>query len=218
MRSRRGRKPAAARRPRSSSLDGVPCLFPRRWSGLPSCRARQPRSGSTGRGPSPCGTRSTRSSASFARRCGKAPRRGPKRRSATSCSRWSTSPASCTSTPALALHRTNVKFERRFREVERRLAAGGTAPGGGGTPAHGCAVESGQVRGISLRRCGIRLRRCRRARLRGSDARLRRRAAQRVEVGDGLLAASRGPRGEPSRGACPPRSRRLHCLPDGKAR
>ncbi len=29
---------------------------------------------------------------------------------------------------ALALHRTNVKFERRFREVERRLAAGGTAP------------------------------------------------------------------------------------------
>ena len=29
---------------------------------------------------------------------------------------------------ALALHRTNVKFERRFREVERRLAAGGTVP------------------------------------------------------------------------------------------
>jgi tetrapyrrole methylase family protein/MazG family protein len=29
---------------------------------------------------------------------------------------------------ALALHRTNVKFERRFREVERRLAAGGAAP------------------------------------------------------------------------------------------
>ena len=29
---------------------------------------------------------------------------------------------------ALALHRTNVKFERRFREVERRLAAEGTAP------------------------------------------------------------------------------------------
>ena len=29
---------------------------------------------------------------------------------------------------ALALHRTNVKFERRFREVERRLAAGGSAP------------------------------------------------------------------------------------------
>ncbi len=30
--------------------------------------------------------------------------------------------------PALALHRTNVKFERRFREVERRLAEQGTAP------------------------------------------------------------------------------------------
>ncbi len=30
--------------------------------------------------------------------------------------------------PALALHRTNVKFERRFREVERRLAREGTAP------------------------------------------------------------------------------------------
>jgi len=29
---------------------------------------------------------------------------------------------------ALALHRTNVKFERRFREVERRLAAAGTTP------------------------------------------------------------------------------------------
>jgi MazG family protein len=30
--------------------------------------------------------------------------------------------------PALALHRTNVKFERRFREVERRLAAEGASP------------------------------------------------------------------------------------------
>jgi MazG family protein len=30
--------------------------------------------------------------------------------------------------PALALHRTNVKFERRFREVERRLAEAGTGP------------------------------------------------------------------------------------------
>jgi MazG family protein len=30
--------------------------------------------------------------------------------------------------PALALHRTNVKFERRFREVERRLSAAGTGP------------------------------------------------------------------------------------------
>jgi MazG family protein len=30
--------------------------------------------------------------------------------------------------PALALHRTNVKFERRFREVERRLAAEGSRP------------------------------------------------------------------------------------------
>jgi tetrapyrrole methylase family protein/MazG family protein len=30
--------------------------------------------------------------------------------------------------PALALHRTNVKFERRFREVERRLAAAGLRP------------------------------------------------------------------------------------------
>jgi tetrapyrrole methylase family protein/MazG family protein len=29
---------------------------------------------------------------------------------------------------ALALHRTNVKFERRFREVERRLAEGGMVP------------------------------------------------------------------------------------------
>jgi MazG family protein len=33
---------------------------------------------------------------------------------------------------ALALHRTNAKFERRFREVERRLAAGGTAPANAG--------------------------------------------------------------------------------------
>jgi tetrapyrrole methylase family protein/MazG family protein len=30
--------------------------------------------------------------------------------------------------PGLALHRTNTKFERRFREVERRLAADGTRP------------------------------------------------------------------------------------------
>jgi tetrapyrrole methylase family protein/MazG family protein len=30
--------------------------------------------------------------------------------------------------PALALHRTNNKFERRFREVERRLKAEGTGP------------------------------------------------------------------------------------------
>jgi len=30
--------------------------------------------------------------------------------------------------PTLALHRTNVKFDRRFREVERRLAARGTTP------------------------------------------------------------------------------------------
>jgi len=30
--------------------------------------------------------------------------------------------------PALALHGTNGKFERRFREVERRLAAQGTSP------------------------------------------------------------------------------------------
>jgi nucleoside triphosphate diphosphatase len=30
--------------------------------------------------------------------------------------------------PGLALHRTNTKFERRFREVERRLAADGTLP------------------------------------------------------------------------------------------
>jgi len=30
--------------------------------------------------------------------------------------------------PALALHRTNVKFDRRFREVERRLAREGTGP------------------------------------------------------------------------------------------
>ena len=30
--------------------------------------------------------------------------------------------------PALALHRTNMKFERRFREVERRLAAEGATP------------------------------------------------------------------------------------------
>lgn len=30
--------------------------------------------------------------------------------------------------PALALHRTNAKFERRFREVERRLAREGTEP------------------------------------------------------------------------------------------
>ncbi len=29
---------------------------------------------------------------------------------------------------ALALHRTNVKFERRFREMERRLIAEGTTP------------------------------------------------------------------------------------------
>ena len=33
---------------------------------------------------------------------------------------------------ALALRRTNAKFERRFREVERRLAAGGTAPANAG--------------------------------------------------------------------------------------
>jgi tetrapyrrole methylase family protein/MazG family protein len=37
--------------------------------------------------------------------------------------------------PALALHRTNVKFERRFREVERRLAEEGATP-----------VEAGLVR------------------------------------------------------------------------
>jgi len=30
--------------------------------------------------------------------------------------------------PAVALHRCNVKFERRFREVERRLAAEGSTP------------------------------------------------------------------------------------------
>ena len=30
--------------------------------------------------------------------------------------------------PALALHRTNVKFDRRFREVEKRLAAQGVTP------------------------------------------------------------------------------------------
>ncbi len=30
--------------------------------------------------------------------------------------------------PALALHRTNVKFDRRFREVERRLGREGVAP------------------------------------------------------------------------------------------
>ena len=30
--------------------------------------------------------------------------------------------------PALALHRTNVKFDRRFREVERRLAREGSGP------------------------------------------------------------------------------------------
>ena len=30
--------------------------------------------------------------------------------------------------PAVALHGTNGKFERRFREVERRLAAEGTTP------------------------------------------------------------------------------------------
>jgi len=30
--------------------------------------------------------------------------------------------------PTLALHRTNVKFDRRFREVERRLAREGTGP------------------------------------------------------------------------------------------
>jgi MazG family protein len=30
--------------------------------------------------------------------------------------------------PALALHRTNTKFERRFREVERRLALDGSGP------------------------------------------------------------------------------------------
>ena len=30
--------------------------------------------------------------------------------------------------PTLALHRTNVKFDRRFREVERRLAREGTVP------------------------------------------------------------------------------------------
>jgi tetrapyrrole methylase family protein / MazG family protein len=30
--------------------------------------------------------------------------------------------------PALALHRTNAKFDRRFREVERRLERQGTAP------------------------------------------------------------------------------------------
>ncbi len=34
--------------------------------------------------------------------------------------------------PALALHRTNVKFERRFREVERRLAAEGASPSDAG--------------------------------------------------------------------------------------
>jgi tetrapyrrole methylase family protein / MazG family protein len=34
--------------------------------------------------------------------------------------------------PALALHQTNVKFERRFREIERRLAHQGTAPGEAG--------------------------------------------------------------------------------------
>jgi tetrapyrrole methylase family protein / MazG family protein len=33
---------------------------------------------------------------------------------------------------ALALHRTNTKFERRFREVERRLAAAGTTPADAG--------------------------------------------------------------------------------------
>jgi MazG family protein len=36
--------------------------------------------------------------------------------------------------PALALHRTNEKFERRFREVERRLAAEGRAPAEAGLP------------------------------------------------------------------------------------
>ncbi len=30
--------------------------------------------------------------------------------------------------PAVALHQTNAKFDRRFREVERRLSAEGTTP------------------------------------------------------------------------------------------
>ncbi len=30
--------------------------------------------------------------------------------------------------PSVALHSTNVKFERRFREIEKRLAADGTSP------------------------------------------------------------------------------------------
>jgi len=37
--------------------------------------------------------------------------------------------------PALALNRTNAKFERRFREIERRLAAQGIAPAEAGLEA-----------------------------------------------------------------------------------
>jgi tetrapyrrole methylase family protein/MazG family protein len=36
--------------------------------------------------------------------------------------------------PAIALHQTNVKFDRRFREVERRLSAQGTTPREAGLP------------------------------------------------------------------------------------
>jgi tetrapyrrole methylase family protein / MazG family protein len=36
--------------------------------------------------------------------------------------------------PALALHQTNVKFDRRFREVERRLRVQGTTPKEAGLP------------------------------------------------------------------------------------
>ncbi|HTP58560.1 MAG TPA: nucleoside triphosphate pyrophosphohydrolase [Spirochaetia bacterium] len=34
--------------------------------------------------------------------------------------------------PSVALHATNVKFERRFREIEKRLAAQGTTPAAAG--------------------------------------------------------------------------------------
>jgi len=37
--------------------------------------------------------------------------------------------------PSLALNRSNVKFERRFREIERRLAARGLVPSEAGLEA-----------------------------------------------------------------------------------
>ena len=67
--------------------------------------------------------------------------------------------------PAIALHRTNEKFERRFREVERRLEAEGTGPAEAGLdrmdalwnqvkseelPGAGSSGETGSVPGAAL--------------------------------------------------------------------